>query len=70
MQREIRLNNVNALEADLVIRSSTSIISKISVEADVGGVLRLKKIKSVSLTELRYRIEVCVNFSKNKKNRY
>lgn len=59
MQREIRLNNVNALEADLVIQSSTSAASKISVETDAGSVLRIKKIKSTSLTELRYRIEVC-----------
>lgn len=58
MQREIRLNNVNALEADLVIQSSTSAASKISVEADGGGALRLKKIKSSSPTELRYRVEV------------
>ncbi|VBB31771.1 unnamed protein product [Acanthocheilonema viteae] len=58
VQREIRLNNVNALEADLVIQSSTSAASKISVEADDGGVLRLKKIKSASRTEIRYRVQV------------
>ncbi|KAL3995141.1 hypothetical protein ACH3XW_24580 [Acanthocheilonema viteae] len=58
VQREIRLNNVNALEADLVIQSSTSAASKISVEADDGGVLRLKKIKSASRTEIRYRVQI------------
>uniref|UniRef100_A0A1I7W2P4 Nuclear pore complex protein 12 n=1 Tax=Loa loa TaxID=7209 RepID=A0A1I7W2P4_LOALO len=61
VQREIRLNNVNALEADLVIQSSTSAASKISVEADGGGVLRIRKIKSTSLTELRYRVELNMN---------
>ncbi|CAG9532213.1 unnamed protein product, partial [Cercopithifilaria johnstoni] len=61
MQREIRLNNVNALEADLVVQSSPSAASKISLEADCGGVLRLKKVKSASLTELRYRVELDMN---------
>ncbi|VDM21773.1 unnamed protein product [Wuchereria bancrofti] len=36
-QREIRLNNVNALEADLVIQSSIYAASKISVQADSGA---------------------------------
>ncbi|VIO88385.1 conserved hypothetical protein [Brugia malayi] len=61
IQREIRLNNVNALEADLVIQSSIYAASKISVQADSGGVLHIKKVKSTSLTELRYRIELDMN---------
>lgn len=63
VQRELRLNNVNALKADLIIHSPISDASKISVETDGRGVLRIKKIKSTSLTELRYRVEVCVSNS-------
>ncbi|KAM3728661.1 Nuclear pore membrane glycoprotein [Dirofilaria immitis] len=61
IQREIRLNNVNALEADLVIHSPASDASKISVETDGRGVLRIKKVKSISLTELWYRVELDIN---------
>uniref|UniRef100_A0A8R1XTR6 BIG2 domain-containing protein n=1 Tax=Onchocerca volvulus TaxID=6282 RepID=A0A8R1XTR6_ONCVO len=61
VQRELRLNNVNALKADLIIHSPISDASKISVETDGRGVLRIKKIKSTSLTELRYRVELDMN---------
>uniref|UniRef100_A0A915PVL8 BIG2 domain-containing protein n=1 Tax=Setaria digitata TaxID=48799 RepID=A0A915PVL8_9BILA len=61
MQREIRLNNVNALEADLVIHSPASIANKISIESDSEGILRIKHMKSPSFTELRYLIQLDMN---------
>lgn len=60
MQREIRLNNVNTLEADLVINSPVSTSSKISLETGAGNVLLIEEMKSTSPAVLRYQIRVCI----------